>query len=152
MRLRLGVVLALGPILAGCDGRASGPRDLDSDVDEVVVEMAAALQEKRAADLLSHVSYDYAGDGGLGFADVQSIVETFTLSDEPVGARVESVEIAERDGARRARVKAQVAFVAGATIDPDGPVPVGAVRYRFDIWFQKVGKRWQARGGSYERI
>lgn len=140
--------------LVACERAAEPPPVepvvVDERLETLVPDLVAAVQAKQPLFVMEHVAEDFREDGGLDYADVQSIVDSFAFRDDEIGARLLSATVEpEADG--RARVRARVAFAAGRRLDADAELPEGAVVYGFDLSFARHGPRWRAVGGRYRR-
>jgi hypothetical protein len=156
-RSRVLALALLAAALSGCDSRenaappAAAAPQADESLDALVPSLVDALQAKQTAFVLDHVARGFKEDGGLDFYDVRALVEKYTLGEQPVGARLEQVELTpESDG--RQRVSARVAFALGQRLSADAPLPEGGVVYALEVEFAKDGPRWQAVGGRYRRV
>jgi hypothetical protein len=122
----------------------------DESLGSLVPSLVDAIQAKQTAFVLDHVSRGFKEDGGLDFYGVRALVEKYTLDDEPVGARLEQVELTpESDG--RQHVAARVAF-ARQRLAAGTPLPEGGVVYALELEFARSGPRWEAVGGRYRRV
>jgi hypothetical protein len=146
---------ALGLILAlACGAREESP---DTDLEKVVDELIAALERKKVEQVMDRVAYRFRSDEmpeqpSLDYGAVRSVVQEFLLRDEALGVRAESLRVdpPEPDGSRR--VRAEIWFATGVSLrDESAPLPLGAIRYAFDVRFELVKGRWRAVGGSFER-
>ncbi|HXZ85172.1 MAG TPA: hypothetical protein VEI82_06755, partial [Myxococcota bacterium] len=141
-----------------CDSgeRGSGPAtapppQAEENLAELVPSLVDALQAKQPAFVLDHVSHAFKEDGGLDYYDVRALVEKYTLGEEPVGARLEQVDVTPESDARQ-RVAARVSFALGQRLAAGEPLPEGGVVYALEVVFAKDGPRWQAVGGRYRRV
>jgi len=150
--------LAAAP-LSGCDSGerrapaagAPAPAEADESLDALVPSLVDAIQAKQTAFVLDHVARGFKEDGGLDFYDVRALVEKYTLGDEPIGARLEQLELTpESDGRRRAT--ARVAFARGQRLAAGAPLPQDGLVYALEVEFAKSGPRWEAVGGRYRRV
>jgi hypothetical protein len=119
----------------------------------VVHNVIAAVEEKMPKAILRHVAFEYRGDDGLGYPEIQAVVLTFLLREETVGARLEDLTIEPAGGDGTHRVRARVAFARGrrlrqseASLSPD------AVEYTFDLVFARHEDGWKAVRGRYQRL
>ncbi|MGH9887679.1 MAG: hypothetical protein ACREBE_19265 [bacterium] len=123
---------------------------VDEQLEVVVPAIVDALQSKQAEFVMSHVGSSFAEERGLDYFDVRSLVESYTLRDESLGARLESVALTPLS-ADTQRVEARVTFTRGQQLAEGVAPPAGAVTYAFDLVFAKRAGVWQARSGSYRR-
>lgn len=122
----------------------------DEKLDILIPSLVDAIQAKQPEFVMTHVATDFKEDRGLDYYGVRALVEKFALGDDPVGARLESVEVTpEADVRQRARTR--VAFAAGKRLAPGESLPEGSVVYGIEVLFEKREGRWQAVGGRYAR-
>jgi len=132
--------------------RAEAPAapERDEDLATLVASLVDSIQAKQSSYVLDHVSAQFKEDGGLDYYDVRALVEKYALAPGAVGARLESSALTpEAEG--RQRAVTQVAFASGQRLAKGEPLPAGAVVYRIEVVFAKIGAKWQAVGGRYKR-
>ena len=124
----------------------------EEEIRAVMSDLIEAIEARVPGEVLEHVAFEFEAQDGVGYPEVQSLVLTYLLRDEVLGARLEQLEIepAGQDAARR--VRARVAFVRGTRLaQSQVPLPFEAVEYDFDLIFARRGGDWQAVSGSYQR-
>jgi hypothetical protein len=142
-----GLIAALA---LGCAAPEPSP---EVEIREAVHEILAAIEEGKPEAVLQHVAFEYRGDDGLGYPEIQSLVLTFLLREETVGARLEDLSIEPAGGDDTHRVHARVAFVRGRRLrHSEAPSSPDAVEYTFDLVFARHEDSWKAVRGRYQRL
>lgn len=150
IRFRTPLFSLSATLALACAAQAPGPEEA---IRETVQAMLAAVEEKDPGGVLEPVSFEYRGEEGLGYADVQSLVLTFLLWEEPIGVRLQSLSIESLGASGQQRVQARVAFARGVRLrQSPRPLPLGSVEYSFDLVFAPDGAAWKAVRGTYRRL
>jgi hypothetical protein len=150
--LRKALTLLILLLSSGCAERPQlAPEE---ELRAAVLEIIEAVEERDPKTVLEYLAFDFREEEGLGYAEVQSIVLTYLLRDQKLGARLEELVIEPpKEGSETYRVRARTAFAQGRSIrEPQQPLPADVVRYAFDLAFQRTENGWQAVGGRYERL
>ncbi|HTO54002.1 MAG TPA: hypothetical protein VMR50_11495 [Myxococcota bacterium] len=158
MRVPRALALAACACLAlgACDSREHGevaapPAQVDENLETLVPSLVDAVQAKQVAFVMDHVAPAFKEERGLDYYDVRALLEKYALGEEPIGARLESVELTPLGDARQ-RVSARVAFARGQRLAVGAPLPEGGVVYALEVDFARNGARWQAVTGRYARV
>ncbi len=123
----------------------------EQELREVAQAIVAAIEEKDPEAVLRHIAFDYRGDGGLGYPEVQAVVLTFLLREETIGARLLELSIEPADASGNQRVQARVAFARGTRLARRA-FPHAGVEYFFDLVFAREDEQWKAVRGRYEPL
>ncbi len=108
------VVLCAAVLLASC-GRSDPERELRATVDA----MARALEDKRAADFLEHVSSDFTRESGaFGKDDARRLIAAALLRNEKItlAVAVTDINLLGRDAAN---VRIRVVATGGSGLLPE---------------------------------
>jgi hypothetical protein len=136
--------------LVACQPEAADPV---SEVRSVLDRVVAAVEDRAAGPILSHVAFEIQTQDGLRYADVQSIVMEYLLPERTLGARLESAEIEPGPEPGEIRVNARIRFAKGTRLrNRDLPPPPDSRVYAFEVWFRRIEGHWQALRGSYRRV
>ncbi len=114
MPSRRAMLLATAGLLAGC-ARSDPERELRATVDA----MARALEDKRAADFLDHVSADFTRESGVfGKDDARRLLAAALLRNEKItlAVAVTDINLLGRDAAN---VRIRVVATGGSGLLPE---------------------------------
>jgi len=127
-------------VLAAC------ARETDAEaVRRTIHEMAAAVDDGDAGELLEHVAEDFTGnDGALDRDDVAKLVRAQLLT-RSVAARLGSIEV-ELFGDR-----ATARFSATLTDTSSRWIPTGRAELRFVTGWRRDGGEWRCYNAGWER-
>ena len=123
----------------------------DEVLADVVPELVAALGRRDTRYVMEHVATGFKEERGLDYYDVRALVETAAFSEQPLGARVEELELTPIGDGGRQIAKARISFARGQRLVRGEPLPDGAVTYVVEAVFAKDGPRWVALTGTYRR-
>ncbi len=127
----------------------------EEQLQQIVRAVVLAIEEKDPEAVLQPVAFEYRGEDGLGYPEVQAIVLTFLLREEPIGARLTQLSIEPAGTDSRRRVQARVLFARGVRLQHSASAaPPGSVEYLFELVFAREGegKDWKAVSGRYQRL
>ena len=128
-------------------------RSPEEDLRQILRALVVAIEEKDPEAVLQSVAYAYQGEDGLGYPEVQAIVLSFLLREEPIGARLKELTVEPAGADSRRRVQARVLFARGVRLQHDArAAPPGSVEYFFDLIFARDDKGWKAISGRYQRL
>ncbi len=128
-------------------------RSPEEDLQQILRALVVAIEEKDPEAVLQRVAYAYQGEEGLGYPEVQAIVLSFLLREEPIGARLMELTVEPAEAGSRRRVQARVLFARGLRLQHDASAaPLGSVEYFFDLVFARDDKGWKAISGRYQRL
>ncbi len=143
---------ATAALVLACGAPQRAP---EAELQQIVRAVVLAIEEKDSEAVLQRVAFEYEGEDGLGYFEVQAIVRTFLLWEEPIGARLTELSVEPAGADARRRVQARVLFARGVRLQHSpSAAPLGSVEYLFDLIFTRVGEAedWKAVSGRYQRL
>jgi hypothetical protein len=123
----------------------------DETLADVVRELVDALGRRDTRFVMEHVATGFKEERGLDYYDVRALVETAAFSDQPLGARLEDLELTPIGDGGRQIARARISFARGHRLAAGEPLPEGAVSYAVEAVFAKDAGRWVALTGTYRR-
>jgi hypothetical protein len=135
---------------AGAETQSAAPME-DEVLANVVPELVDALGRRDTRYVMDHVATGFKEERGLDYYDVRALVETAAFSEQPLGARLEDLELTPIGDGGRQIAKARISFARGRRLVRGEPLPEGAVTYAVEAVFAKDGPRWVALTGTYRR-
>ena len=94
-------------------------RSPEEDLRQTLRALVVAIEEKDPEAVLQRVAYAYQGDDGLVYSEIQAIVLSFLLREEPIGARLKELTVEPAGADSRRRVQARVLFAPGVRLQHD---------------------------------
>jgi len=123
----------------------------DEVLADVVPELVDALGRRDTRYVMDHVATGFKEERGLDYYDVRALVETAAFSEQPLGTRLDDLELTPIGDGGRQIAKARISFARGQRLVRGEPLPDGAVTYDVEAVFAKDGPRWVALTGTYRR-
>lgn len=123
----------------------------DEALADVVPELVDALGRRDTRFVMEHVATGFKEERGLDYYDVRALVETAAFGEQPLGVRLEDLELTPIGDGGRQIARARISFARGHRLAAGDPLPEGAVSYAVEAVFAKDAGRWVALTGTYRR-